>query len=75
MLTRLGQLIRSPQMQDLLARYNEDSIIGLHPALANMDRIQALIYREKLAFYPDGQDLNALQLECDRNEYLKVCKD
>jgi hypothetical protein len=38
-----------------------------------MDQIQALIYWGKLVFYPDGQDLSILKLECDCNEYLKVC--
>jgi hypothetical protein len=37
-----------------------------------MDKISALISKEKLAFYPEGQDLNGLYFEKSRQESMKV---
>lgn len=67
-------LLRSPQIQDLCARYNQDNLISIHPSFANMDKISALIFKEKLALYPEGQDLNGLYFEVSRQQNMKVSK-
>lgn len=68
-------LLRSPQIQDLYTQYNQDNLISLHPNFANMGKISALIFKEKLAFYPEGQDLNGLYFEKSRQENTKVSID
>jgi hypothetical protein len=37
-----------------------------------MDKISALIFKEKLALYPEGQDLNGLYFERSRQQNMKV---
>ncbi|KAA8651948.1 uncharacterized protein ATNIH1004_000848 [Aspergillus tanneri] len=68
---KLTTFLRSPQLQDLCQNYNCNSLTEIHPSFANMDRFSLLIYKERLALYPQGQYLNGLQFQMERNSQLK----
>jgi hypothetical protein len=68
----LGTFLKSPQLQLLCQKYEAQSLTEIHPSLVNTDRISALIYKQSIALYPEGQDLNGLLYERQRSLELQV---
>jgi hypothetical protein len=68
----LGGLLSSTELQQLCGRYGSDTLGGIHQSLANLDRVGAIIRKERLLHYEEGQDYAGVLFECERNPRLKV---
>ncbi|OJD22190.1 hypothetical protein ACJ73_06466 [Blastomyces percursus] len=52
----LTLFLKSPEIKTLCQRYSQQTFTQIHKSLINMDRIAALIYKERLFHFPEGRD-------------------
>lgn len=63
----LDTLLRNPALREFCQQYNKRSLIEIHQSLANQDKITALIYKQRLLNYPDGQSITGVEFEYHRH--------
>jgi len=59
----LDTLLQSPHLIEFCHRFKGSTLQDVHKSLANQDKIQALIEKQKALSYPFGQDIAAVEHE------------
>jgi hypothetical protein len=59
----LDGLLRNPALREFCLQHQGKSLIDIHQSFANMDKISALIYKQRLLSYPEGQDIAGVEHE------------
>lgn len=67
LLIYLDSLLKNPALREFCQRYNKRSLVEIHQSLANYDKISALIYKQRLLNYPDGQSIAGVEFEYHRH--------
>jgi hypothetical protein len=68
----LGRFLISPALRELCQSYATKTLAEIHDSLQNTDRISAVIRKQKLLDFPQGQDLNGVIFEIEKNESFAV---
>lgn len=55
-----AQFLRNPQLEAFCQQYSASTLAEIHSSFCNKDRISAIIQKERLLSYPNGQDINGL---------------
>jgi hypothetical protein len=59
----LDTLLKNPMIREFCQRYNGLTLRDVHASLTNEDKIDALIYKQRVLNYPFGQDIAAVEYE------------
>lgn len=54
-------------MRTFYEQYNGRSLGEIHKSMTNIDRISLVLRKQQLLLYPEGQHINGLQYEYERN--------
>ncbi|OQD70543.1 hypothetical protein PENANT_c255G11182 [Penicillium antarcticum] len=60
--------LMSPKLKAFCAQFNAFSLQEVHESLGNMDRIAAIIKKERLLTFPQGQGINGLLFQWRNND-------
>ncbi|KAL2059279.1 hypothetical protein ABVK25_000571 [Lepraria finkii] len=58
-----ARFLQNPLLKAFCEKYHTQHISQIHASLSNMDRISAMIYKQKVLHYPEGQDFNGVLWE------------
>jgi hypothetical protein len=64
--------LKSPGLLELCGKYGASTLQEIHASFGNIDRISAILQKERLFSYPKGKAYNGLLYELQRNPSLKV---
>lgn len=67
----LAKFLRSPELEAFCQQYNASTPAEIHASLSNIDRISAIIQKQRLLTYPEGQDFNGVVYISNINPTLK----
>lgn len=56
----LAQFLRNPQLEDFCRAHGASTLAEIHASFCNKDRISAIIQKQRLLSYPQGQYINGL---------------
>lgn len=59
----VGKFLRNPLLDTFCSSYQVEHITDIHQSISQMDRIEAIIRKQKMLHYPKGQAFNGVQLE------------
>jgi hypothetical protein len=68
----IGVFLRSSALREFCKQYSHRSLSSIHPSLGNMDRLAAVILKQRALAYPEGRDLAGVYFELSRDPELKV---
>lgn len=68
----IAQFLRNPQLEEFCRQYNASTLAEIHSSFCNKDRIAAIIQKQRLISYPNGQDINGLIFLQNTDRHLKV---
>ena len=63
MLIYLVGLLKHPEMQQFCELHHGTTVIDVHQSFANLDKITALLAKERILQYPRGTGIPAVQHE------------
>jgi hypothetical protein len=66
-----AQFLRSPQLEAFCQQYNASTFAEIHSSFCNKDRITAIIQKQQLLSYPNGQDINGLIFLQRMDQHIK----
>ncbi|BCR90626.1 uncharacterized protein ACHE_60512A [Aspergillus chevalieri] len=66
-----AQFLRNPQLEEFCRQYNASTLAEIHSSFCNKDRIAAIIQKQRLISYPNGQDINGLIFLQNTDQHLK----
>jgi hypothetical protein len=55
-----AQFLRNPQLEEFCRQYGASTLAEIHKSFSNKDRISAIIQKQRLLSYPQGQYVNGL---------------
>ncbi|CBF71257.1 hypothetical protein AN6691.2 [Aspergillus nidulans FGSC A4] len=67
----IAKFLRSPELEAFCQQYNASTPAEIHASLSNIDRISAIIQKQRLLTYPEGQDFNGVVYISNINPTLK----
>lgn len=68
----LAQFIRSPELESFCQQYDAYSLAEIHASFSNVDRISAIIQKQRLMTYPAGQHFNGVIYLYNTDPFIKV---
>ena len=68
----LAQFLRTPQLETFCRQYNASTLAEIHSSFCNKDRIAAIIQKQRLLSYPNGQDINGLLFLQGIDQHMRV---
>jgi hypothetical protein len=68
---RTATFLKSPQLQEFCNQNNSQTLSGIHPSFANMDRFAAIIHKQRLLAYPAGQWYQGVLFEMEINPDIR----
>jgi hypothetical protein len=68
----VAQFLRNPQLEAVCQQYNASTLTEIHSSFCNKDRIAAIIQKQRLLSYPNGQDINGLIFLENTDQHIKV---
>lgn len=66
-----GKFLTSPELQRFCEQFGHRTLTDIHLSFVNTDRISALIRKRRLLSYPQGQSVNGVIFERERNPEMK----
>ncbi|EYE90581.1 uncharacterized protein EURHEDRAFT_466851, partial [Aspergillus ruber CBS 135680] len=69
-LTR-AQFLRSPELEAFCSQYNASTPAEIHTSFSNLDRISAIIQKQRLLSYPAGQGYNGVLYIYNTNPFIR----
>lgn len=67
-----AQFIRSPELESFCRQYDAYSLAEIHASFSNVDRISAIIQKQRLMTYPAGQHFNGVIYLYNTDPFIKV---
>jgi hypothetical protein len=68
----LARFLRSPELETFCQQYNALSPAEIHASFSNIDRISAIIQKQRLLTYPAGQHFNGVIYLYNTDPLMKV---
>ncbi|EAA67000.1 hypothetical protein AN8575.2 [Aspergillus nidulans FGSC A4] len=66
-----AQFLRSPQLEAFCEQYNTSTLAEIHISFCNKDRISAILQKQRLLAYPNGQDIDGVIFLQQSNQHIK----
>ncbi|KAJ5439313.1 uncharacterized protein N7458_010311 [Penicillium daleae] len=66
-----GKFLASPELQRFCEQHQHHTLTELHVSFVNTDRLGAIIRKHRLLSFPQGQSLNGVLFERDRNSEMR----